>query len=145
MKFRISRSLLFIFLVTFIFVTFVQISPENAPSIGSLWFRPTDEAWSKKIWQTWSTSINDLSEENAERVRTWHDKNPNYRYELLSDTSAEEFVHLHYDREPLIKDTFFALTDKILRADFLRYLVLLGEGGVCLSVWCQWSKVRDFT
>ena len=134
MKFRISRSLLFIFVVTFFFITFVQI-PENTPSIGSFWYSTTDNEWPNKIWQTWKTSITDLSDEEAEKIRTWHDKNPSWRYELLSDASAEEFVHLHYDRDPLIKDTFFALTDKILRADFLRYLILLGEGGVCTFVW----------
>ncbi|KAL9125657.1 MAG: hypothetical protein Q9175_008042 [Cornicularia normoerica] len=93
----------------------------------------------QKVWQTWHTSAILLGEEERERARTWQDKNPHYRYELLTDHGAESYVLHHFAHDPLIRDTFLNLTDKILRADFMRYLVLAAEGGVYadLDVVCQ--------
>ena len=80
-----------------------------------------------------------LGEEEKERARTWQERNPHYRYELLTDSGAESYVRYHFADDPLILDTFMNLTDKILRADFMRYLVLAAEGGVYadLDVVCQ--------
>ena len=93
----------------------------------------------KKVWQTWHTSAILLGEEERERARTWQEKNPHYQYELLTDRGAETYVRHHFADDPLIRDTFLNLTDKILRADFVRYLVLAAEGGVYadLDVVCQ--------
>ncbi len=95
------------------------------------------EEISNKIWQTWHTPAMFLDEEDKARVRTWHEQNPNHRYELLTDKGGETFVRQHFAGEPLIRDVFLNLTDTILRADFLRYLVLLAEGKLLL--W-RWSK-----
>ena len=132
---RPARILSIIVLLALFYIALIQIRPNYAPSIPSLQksSASTESDWPNKIWQTWKKPAALLSDEDLGRVKTWHDQNPDYRYELLTDTSAEAFVHQHYDKEPLIKDTFFALTDKILRADFLRYLILLGEGGVRFS------------
>lgn len=91
----------------------------------------------KKIWQTWHTPAMFLDEEDKARVRTWHELNPNHRYELLTDQGAETFVRQHFAEDPLIRDVFLNLTDTILRADFLRYLVLLAEGKFLLQVWLR--------
>lgn len=93
----------------------------------------------KKVWQTWHTPAILLGEEERERARTWQEKNPHYQYELLTDHGAESYVRRHFADDPLIRDTFLNLTDKILRADFMRYLVLAAEGGVYadLDVTCQ--------
>lgn len=98
-----------------------------------------DQEIPKKVWQTWHTSAILLGDEERERARTWQEKNPHYQYELLTDHGAESFVHRHFADAPLIRDTFLNLTDKILRADFMRYLVLAAEGGVYadLDVVCQ--------
>ncbi len=93
----------------------------------------------KKVWQTWHTSAILLNDEERERARTWQEKNPHYQYELLTDHGAESYVRHHFANDPLIRDTFLNLTDNILRADFMRYLVLAAEGGVYadLDVVCQ--------
>lgn len=93
----------------------------------------------RKVWQTWHTSAILLDEEERERARTWQEKNPHYRYELLTDNGAESYVRSQFADNPLIRDTFLNLTDQILRADFMRYLVLAAEGGVYadLDVVCQ--------
>lgn len=93
----------------------------------------------KKVWQTWHTSAMLLGEEEKERARTWQERNPHYRYELLTDNGAESYVRYHFADDALILNTFLNLTDNILRADFMRYLVLAAEGGVYadLDVECQ--------
>ena len=93
----------------------------------------------KKVWQTWHTSAILLGDEEKERARSWQEKNPHYQYELLTDHGAESYVRRNFADNPLVRDTFLNLTDKILRADFMRYLVLAAEGGVYadLDVVCQ--------
>ena len=93
----------------------------------------------KKVWQTWHTSAILLGDEEKERARSWQEKNPHYQYELLTDHGAESYVRRNFADNPLIRDTFLNLTDRILRADFMRYLVLAAEGGVYadLDVVCQ--------
>lgn len=133
--FRPTRVLAVFSVLTIFYIALVHITPNYAPRISSFYESGTEESdWPNKIWQTWKTHATDLTSEEAERVRTWHDLNPNHRYELLTDAGAEAFVRLHFDQDPLILDTFLALTDNILRADFLRYLILLGEGGVRISI-----------
>ena len=83
-----------------------------------------------KIWQTWHTPAMLLNEEDKARVRTWHEQNPNHRYELLTDKGGETFVRQNFAGDPLVRDVFLNLTDTILRADFLRYLILLAEGKI---------------
>ena len=98
-----------------------------------------DQEIPKKVWQTWHTSAILLGDEERERARTWEERNPQYQYELLTDHGAESYVLHHFAHDPLIRDTFLNLTDKILRADFMRYIVLAAEGGVYadLDVVCQ--------
>ncbi|KAK4696221.1 hypothetical protein P7C71_g1666, partial [Lecanoromycetidae sp. Uapishka_2] len=88
----------------------------------------------RKIWQTWHTPAMLLVDEDKERARTWQERNPTYQYELLTDKGAESFVTRHFADDALLRDTFESLSDTILRADFLRYLVLLAEGGVYADV-----------
>jgi len=84
----------------------------------------------QKIWQTWHTPAGLLAHEDKERIRTWHEKNPNYQYELVTDQAAESFVRQHFAEDPLIRGVFLNLTDPIVRADLLRYLLILAQGGV---------------
>ena len=116
-------------------------SPFNTLSqaISSRSTNLADQEIPKKVWQTWHTSAILLEDEERERARTWQERNPQYRYELLTDHGAESYVLHHFAHDPLIRDTFLNLTDKILRADFMRYIVLAAEGGVYadLDVVCQ--------
>ena len=88
----------------------------------------------KQIWQTWHTPAALLADGDRERVRTWVEKNPQYQYELVTDQGAESYIRQHFAKDLLIRDVFFNLTDKILRADFLRYLLLLADGGVYADI-----------
>ena len=88
----------------------------------------------QKIWQTWHTSAILLEDETKDHARTWQEKNPQYRYELLTDGGAESYVRQNFAEEPLLRDVYLNLTDPILRADFFRYLLLSAEGGVYADV-----------
>ena len=56
--------------------------------------------------------------------------NQKHRYEILTQYSAESYVKNRFSHRPDIEEMFIDLQDPILRADLIRYLVLLGDGGV---------------
>ncbi|KAL6355088.1 hypothetical protein LRP88_11565 [Fusarium phalaenopsidis] len=58
--------------------------------------------------------------------------NPDWRYERITDANSDTYVREHFDAP--ISDLFMSLQDPILRADLLRYLVLLREGGVWADI-----------
>ncbi|RAL58715.1 hypothetical protein DID88_003072 [Monilinia fructigena] len=53
-----------------------------------------------------------------------------YRQEILNDATADTYVLEHFSDHPEILYAYFTLTVPILRADLVRYLILLAEGGV---------------
>ena len=136
----ISKVLISVGIIYFVFNLLAPIKPTSSFLPSQSRSKSIDEQEiPKKIWQTWHTPSVLLADEDRERVRTWLKKNPNYQYELLTDKSAESFVRHHFSDEALLRDVFLNLTDTILRADFLRYLVLLAEGGLYtdLDVECR--------
>ena len=100
-----------------------------------------DQDFPFKIWQTWHTPAPLLADEDKAQILTWLNKNPHHQYELVTDDGAQEYVRRHFAKESLIRDVFLNITDPILRADFLRYLLLLAEGGIYadLDVECRES------
>lgn len=65
-------------------------------------------------------------------------KNPNHRYEVLTDDNAMEYVEQHFGptglNRPDIVYTYQSLNAKIIRSDLLRYLVMYVEGGVYADI-----------
>ena len=96
-----------------------------------------------KLWQ--SAKDPHLSDDQDEWISSWLEKNPSFRYELLTDASAATFVRTHYASRPDIIEVFETLPIPILRADLLRYLLVLAEGGVWsdLDVTCD-KPVADW-
>lgn len=88
----------------------------------------------RRIWQTWRDPPQGLSDEYRQWSETWSKKNPGYRYELLTDETAMTYVETTFHDRPDIIDTFIRTEDIILRADYLRYLVLLSEGGTYVDM-----------
>ena len=88
----------------------------------------------KKIWQTWHTSAARLGEQEKQRTFSWLDRNPDYQYELVTDQAAKSLVERHFANDFLLGDTFLSLNDTILKADFLRYLLILAEGGLYADI-----------
>ncbi|KAL8993534.1 MAG: hypothetical protein Q9169_006270 [Polycauliona sp. 2 TL-2023] len=92
----------------------------------------------KRIWTTGPLSPMRIKKDDMDRVRTWSDQNPEHRYEHLTDGSAETYVKDHFPVQSKIRQTYLGLSDYIMRADLIRYLALLQDGGVYndLDVGC---------
>ncbi|KAL1616961.1 hypothetical protein SLS56_011211 [Neofusicoccum ribis] len=65
----------------------------------------------------------------------WKRMNPNYRYNCLTGETEDSFVYKAFRNDRGVRKTYDIIKyDPILRADFLRYLVLLAEGGVYTDI-----------
>ncbi|PNY28740.1 Glycosyltransferase, DXD sugar-binding motif protein [Tolypocladium capitatum] len=91
-----------------------------------------------KIWQ--SAKDGTFTKDQQTIIDSWLLKNPNFQYELLTDQSAERYIVARYNEtRPDIVALYTALSIPILRADLLRYLVLLSDGGIWsdIDVTCE--------
>ena len=92
----------------------------------------------QKIWQSWKVDSLRFENRDAQRARTWTMKNPEYRYEVLTDDNAMGYVEQHFGmsgfNRPDIVHTYRSLNAKIIRSDLLRYLVMYVEGGVYADI-----------
>ncbi|KUI60942.1 Initiation-specific alpha-1,6-mannosyltransferase [Cytospora mali] len=96
------------------------------------------EGFPKKIWQTWKTDPLQFEERDSSTARTWVEKNPNFRYEVLTDSNDVGYVEQHFgpggfDR-PEIVEMYRNINATIIKADLLRYMVLYAEGGVYADI-----------
>ncbi|PYH97056.1 hypothetical protein BO71DRAFT_396499 [Aspergillus ellipticus CBS 707.79] len=91
-----------------------------------------------KVWHSSKTTR--LSDDQIKWVTSWTKKNPSFNHDLLTDASGDAFVRSHYSHtRPDIVDVYSALPIPILKADLLRYLIVLAEGGIWsdLDVTCD--------
>ncbi|PSN72313.1 alpha-1,6-mannosyltransferase Och1 [Corynespora cassiicola Philippines] len=92
----------------------------------------------RKIWQTWKTGPLAFEQRDSDAAKTWPAKNPSYRYEVLTDDNANQYVEWHYGvhgfNRPDIVDLYHQLNITIIKADLLRYLVMYAEGGVYADI-----------
>ncbi|KAK2746809.1 hypothetical protein FQN57_002851 [Myotisia sp. PD_48] len=92
----------------------------------------------RKIWQMWKVPALDFEYKESEVARTWLAMNPEYRYEVLTDDNADDYVLTHFGpfgiNRPDIVQTYQAIRAKIIKADFLRYLVMYVDGGVYTDI-----------
>ena len=114
-------------------------------STGSIWPGTSAAAGvPETIW--YKVGPNGLNDD----ARKWRDdclrKNPTFRSEVMTDSSGDLFVQENFAFRPDIVDTYLALPIPILKADFLRYLLLYSRGGVWndLDVSCEDTPIRDW-
>ena len=94
-------------------------------------YPPEQQRFPRKVWQTWNTQYSGLSVKNQAAVESWQNLNAQHRYELLTDPTAQTYVRDRFHRtRPDIATAYLIMSDSILKADFLRYLVLFADGGV---------------
>ena len=106
----------------------------------------------KKIWQIWIHPTNQPKAKGdwGKSSNTWIDLNPgwDYIYAVMNDAAAGTYVReaFQHHRQDIV-DAFTQANETIHKADFLRYLLLLQEGGVYsdLDVSCvrpveEWIK-----
>jgi mannosyltransferase OCH1-like enzyme len=92
----------------------------------------------RKIWQTWKMGPLAFEQRDSDTAKTWPARNPNYRYEVLTDDNSLQYVEWHYGpsglNRPDIISLYRELNITIIRADLLRYLVMYAEGGVYADI-----------
>jgi mannan polymerase II complex HOC1 subunit len=112
-------------------VVTVAISTPESPKPTS-----TSVEFPKKVWQTGPKPI---TQDTRDKMETWFEHNPSYRHEVLSDDGGDQYVMEKYAHRPDILELYLNLKVPILKADLLRYLILLADGGVWsdLDVSCQ--------
>ncbi|TPX07656.1 uncharacterized protein E0L32_010654 [Thyridium curvatum] len=102
------------------------------PDLGTTLYFP------KKIWQTWRIDPFHMEERDSVTARTWTAKNPDYRYEVLTDTNEMSYVEQHFGPDgfdrPDIVEMYRAINLTIIKADLLRYMIMYAEGGVYADI-----------
>lgn len=89
----------------------------------------------KKIWQIMHYDPEDKPAFVDDYRTQWEDMNSEYKYERLTEETEYAFIQDHFHHDSGIRKTYDLIkNDRILRADFLRYLILLTEGGVYTDV-----------
>lgn len=92
----------------------------------------------KKIWQTWKIDPLQFDERDSTTARTWLQKNPDFRYEVLTDNNDMGYVEDHFGpggiNRPDIVEMYRSITATIIKADLLRYMVMYAEGGVYADI-----------
>lgn len=83
------------------------------------------------IWQCFDPKNTDhpLQRRLGESVQSWIVNNPDFKYTLVSDAGADDFVRNRYRSSSRVKSTFFDLNVAVFRADLLRYMLIESEGG----------------
>lgn len=107
------------------------------PNIRETSLRPRED-FPPKIWQTWKVDPLRFEERDLEKARSWTEKNPDWRYEVLTDGNDLRYVEYHYGPEgfnrPDIVAFYRDVTASIIKADLLRYLIMYAEGGVYADI-----------
>lgn len=100
--------------------------------------QPTSDVIPRKIWQSWKTGPLNFELRDITTARTWPAKNPNYRYEVLTDDNEMAYVEFHYGpggiNRPDIVELYRSINARIIKADLLRYLIMYAEGGVYADI-----------
>lgn len=91
-----------------------------------------------KIWQTWKIDPLLFGITETVRATTWLKKNPNMRYEVITDASEMTYIEQHFGpralNRPDIVNFYRSVKMPIIKADLLRYLILYAEGGVYTDI-----------
>ncbi|KAL4874080.1 hypothetical protein BDV12DRAFT_158988 [Aspergillus spectabilis] len=105
-----------------------QTDNDSGSAIVPLLAHQAAPSFPAKIWH--KCGPKGLTEQAQKLIDQWLEKNPNFRHELLTDDSADQYVLENYAHWPDVLETYMALTVPILKADFLRVLILYADGGI---------------
>lgn len=98
----------------------------------------SDGRFPKKIWQIWKVGSLDFQVKDLETARSWIQKNPTFRYEVLTDDNDMAYVEKEFGPDglnrPDIVHVYRNLRLRIIKADLLRYMIMYVEGGVYADI-----------
>lgn len=99
---------------------------------------PLTEGFPKKIWQTWKINPLEFEERDSATAKTWLQKNPGFRYEVLTDSNDMGYVEQHFGpggfNRPDIVEMYRSINATIIKADLLRYMIMYAEGGLYADI-----------
>ena len=108
---------------------------------------PTSIRFPRKVWQTWKVHPFGFEQRDFTCAKSWTEKNPAYRYEVLTDDNDLYYVETHFGPDgfnrPDIVEVYRSLTARIVKADLLRYLVMYVEGGLYADIDVEALKPID--
>jgi alpha 1,6-mannosyltransferase len=98
----------------------------------------------EKIW--YKLGPKGLNNDSHEWIEGCRQQNPSFQIEFLTDLSGDIYVKEHFSKHPDIVSTYLAISVPILKADFLRYLILFADGGMWsdLDVSCEGIPIREW-
>lgn len=136
-----QRSVALVCAITIFFSLYILLpntfrntpAPVEKPTIA----RP--KTFPRKVWQTWQGS-KQLEDEPLRLARSWVELNPGYGYELLTDTTSVDYIRKSFAGDEDLLDTWTKIDDYILRADLIRYLAMLEDGGIYADMDTDCSK-----
>lgn len=84
----------------------------------------------KRIWQTWKVDVSspDFPASFRTNNKEWSSKS--FDYSLIPDDHLIPFLENLYGEVPMVLEAFNSMPVNILKADFLRYLMLFARGGI---------------
>ncbi|KIW16074.1 hypothetical protein PV08_06125 [Exophiala spinifera] len=91
--------------------------------------KPYPSRFPRIVWQAWLGPNEQGSDKFSKRTQTW-EKVKGFEYKLLKESDALAFVQEHYASRPAIIKFWESLRAPVIKADFLRYLIMLAVGGV---------------
>ena len=128
--------LIYCFLSTLFCLRFIHLANQNAQACDQHIHHEVyntslnSPGFPRKIWQTSKTGAAGIEGDDRKAIQSWIKLNQKHRYEIVTQYSAESYIRDKFNHRADIQETFLDLQDPILRADLIRYLVLLGDGGV---------------
>lgn len=100
--------------------------------------REPGSTFPQKIWQTWKINPLDFAERDSTTARTWLEKNPYMRYEVLTDANEMSYIEQHFGptgfNRPDIVSFYRSIKLPIIKADLLRYMIMYAEGGIYADI-----------
>ncbi|KAH6632305.1 nucleotide-diphospho-sugar transferase [Chaetomium tenue] len=128
--------ILFIFNLN-LFQTSGRVPLSRAPVSGSSVDKVRPD-FPRKIWQTWKVNPLKFEERDLNTARSWVGKNPDYRYEVLTDDNDLRYVEYHFGPDgfnrPDIVNFYRDVKAAIVKADLLRYMIMYAEGGLYADI-----------
>ncbi|KOS19069.1 Initiation-specific alpha-1 [Escovopsis weberi] len=92
----------------------------------------------QKIWQTWKVDPTHFEERDLLVSRTWLEKNPGMRYEVLTDANEMAWIEEHFGpaglHRPDIISFYRSIKLPIVKADLMRYMIMYVEGGIYADI-----------
>lgn len=139
-----TLPLAFLLFASFLLYTVWELTDIRSSRETAVSWPPTDKSIPHTIW--YKLGPKGLNKDASEWMNSCLSRNPTWQARYMLDENADDWVASSFSDRPDIVGTFQNLTIPILKADFLRYLLLYREGGIWfdLDVECGDILIDDW-